>query len=250
MPPGKEILKKVLQTCSPQLQQRVRRLYLVRQVLGDRGFREPEMLVLKSLISLGDSVADIGANVGVYTKELSSLVGPLGHVYAFEPVLDNFEILQAVITKGNLSNVLSFKAALGSQPGEYEMVIPDLGGFTGYYWAHLAEAGEAGRREKAKVLTLDGLWKANKIQRLDFIKCDVEGAELEVIKGALRIIASQLPGWLLEVSRETSDEVFRLLNGFGYRAFVYDDRLVEVDGYRDKEFSNYFFLHPKSGTNT
>jgi hypothetical protein len=76
------------------------------------------------------------------------------------------------------------------------------------------------------------------------------GPELEVIKGALRIIASQLPGWLLEVSRETSDEVFRMLKNFGYRAFVYEGRLVEVDGYRDKEFSNYFFLHRKSGTKT
>jgi FkbM family methyltransferase len=250
MPLGKEILKKLLQTCSPQFQQQIRRLYLVRQVLGDHGFREPEMLALKCLISLGDSVADIGANVGVYTKELSSLVGPTGHVYSFEPVLDSFEILQAVITKGNLSNVLSFQAALGSQPGEHEMVIPDLGGFTGYYWAHFAGTGDSGRREKVTALTLDGLWKAKKIQRLDFIKCDVEGAELEVIKGALRIIASQLPGWLLEVSRETSDEVFRMLKNFGYRAFVYEGRLVEVDGYRDKEFSNYFFLHRKSGTKT
>jgi FkbM family methyltransferase len=248
---GKETLKKVvLKTCSPQLQRRIRRLFLVRQVLERRGFREPEMLALKSLVSPGNSVADIGANVGVYTKELSSLVGPTGHVYSFEPILDTFEILQAVISKANLSNVSSFKAALGSQPAEHEMVIPDLGGFTGYYWAHLARTGDSGRREKVKVLTLDGLWKSNSIQRLDFIKCDVEGGELEVMHGGLALIQSQLPGWLLEVSRETSDEVFRILKDFGYRAFVYDSRLVEVDGYRDKEFSNYFFLHPKSGPNT
>jgi FkbM family methyltransferase len=204
------------------------------------------MLVLKSLVSPGDSVADIGANVGVYTEELSSLVGPTGHVYSFEPVSDTFEILQAVVNKANLSNVSTFNAALGSQPAEHEMVIPDLGGFTGYYWAHLARTDDAGRREKVKVLTLDGLWKANTIQRLDFIKCDVEGGELEVIRGALDLIRSDLPAWLLEVSRGTSGELFKILKGFGYHAFVYDKRLIETDGYRDKEFSNYFFLHPKS----
>lgn len=246
---GKEILKTlVLKTCSPQLQRRLRRLFLVRQVLGRRGHREPDMMALNSLVSPGDSVADIGANVGVYTNELSSLVGPTGHVYAFEPILDTFEILQAVISKAHLSNVRLFNVALGSQPAEHEMVIPDLGGFTGYYWAHFAQNGDSGRREKVKVVTLDELCKTNTIGRLNFIKCDVEGGELEVIRGALELVRSQLPGWLLEVSRETSHEVFRMLKGFGYQAFVYDSRLVETDGYRDKEFSNYFFLHPKSRT--
>ncbi len=242
---GKEILKTLLlKTCSPRLQGKIRSLFLVRQVLEGRGFREPDMLALKSLVSPGNSVADVGANVGVYTKELSSLVGPTGHVYSFEPILDTFEILQAVISKAHLSNVRSFNAALGSQPAEHEMVIPDLGGFTGYYWAHFARTGDSGRREKVKVLTLDELWKSNAIRKLDFIKCDVEGGELEVIRGASEVIRSQLPGWLLEVSRETSDELFTILKGFGYQAFVYDqERLIKTDGYRDKEFSNYFFLH-------
>lgn len=207
------------------------------------------MRALKSLISPGDSVADIGANAGVYTKEFSSLVGPTGHVYSFEPILETFEILESVISKAHLSNVRSFNAALGSQSAENEMVIPDLGGFTGYYWAHFARNGDSGRREKVKVLTLDELWKSKTIERLDFIKCDVEGGELEVIRGALELIRSHLPGWLLEVSRETSDEVFRILKDLGYRAFVYDSRLAETDGYRDKEFSNYFFLHPRNTHN-
>jgi FkbM family methyltransferase len=203
------------------------------------------MQALKSLVSPGNSVADIGANVGVYTKELSSLVGSTGHVFSFEPIVDTFEILRAVITKANLCNVHPFNVALGSQPAEHEMVIPDLGGFTGYYWAHFARSGDTGRREKVKVLTLDELWKANTIKRLNFIKCDVEGGELEVIRGGLGLIGSQLPGWLLEVSRETSDELFRIFKGFGYQSFVYDKQLIKTEGYRDKEFSNYFFLHPK-----
>jgi hypothetical protein len=93
---------------------------------------------------------------------------------------------------------------------------------------------------------LDDLWKEGAIPRLDFIKCDVEGAELEVIRGALDLIRSQLPGWLVEVSRKTSYELFRVLKDLGYKAFVFDKQLVQTDLYRDKEFSNYFFLHPKT----
>lgn len=244
---GKEALKTlVLKTCSPQLQRKLRRIFLVRQILAQRGHREPEMLALKSLVKPGDSVADIGANAGVYTHELSSLVGQAGRVYAFEPISETFEILTSVVSKAHLTNVETFNAALGSQAAELDMVIPDLGGFTGYYWAHVARSGDVGRRQKVNVYTLDDLWRTNKIGRLNFIKCDVEGGELAVIQGASKLIESQSPGWLLEVSRDTSPEVFSLFKGLGYRAFVFDGKLVETGGYRDKEFSNYFFLHPKS----
>ncbi|MGH7229339.1 MAG: FkbM family methyltransferase [Nitrospiraceae bacterium] len=204
------------------------------------------MEVLESVVRKGDSVADIGANVGVYTRELSSLVGPDGCVYAFEPMTENYEILEAVIRKARLSNVFPFRAALGGRLGQSTMVIPDMGGFMGYYWAHIAQPGDSGQQETVEVLTLEELCRRKTIQCLHFIKCDVEGSELDVIQGGRTLIQSQLPGWLLEVARKTSDEVFNLLKGLGYRAYVYDKRLTPTESYRDKEFSNYFFFHPNS----
>jgi len=244
---AKEFLKDlVLKTCSRRLQKRLRVFYLTKQVVQHRNFHEAVMEILESIVQKGDSVADIGANIGAYTRELSSLVGPNGFVYAFEPMTENYEILEAVIRKARLSNVSSFRAALGCQLGRSTMVIPDTGGFTGYYLAHFAQSGESGRQETVEVLTLEELWKSKTIQCLHFIKCDVEESELEVIRGGHELIQSQLPGWLLEVSRKTSDEVFYLLRGLGYRAFVYNKRLTPTEGYRDKEFSNYFFFHPNS----
>ena len=191
-------------------------------------------------------MADVGANIGVYTKELSSCVGTRGQVYSFEPILENYEILETVMRKACLSNVRHFHAALGSQLGKYEMAIPDLGGFNIDNWAHFVQPGDSGRRETVEVLSLDELWKRNIIQRLDFIKCDVEGSELEVIRGGLELIHSQCPGWLIEVSRRTSNEVFYLLKDLGYRGFVYGHKLIQTESYRDKEFSNYFFFHTNS----
>ncbi len=226
------------------MQHRLRRFYLARRVVAGREFHEVEMNVLGSMIAPGDSVADIGANVGAYTWQLSSLVGASGKVHAFEPVSLNYDILQTVVRKGRLANVQLYGVALGSVQEEREMAVPDLGGFTGYYWAHLAKPGEHG--EKVTVATLDGLWRAKTIQQLDFIKCDVEGFELEVIRGARAVLDAQHPAWLLEVSRDTSADVFAALVGHGYRGFVYDGKLVPTDRYRDKEFSNYFFIHPLS----
>ncbi len=243
----KQLLEKFIQrTCSPRLQQKVRHFYLTRRVLKDLGPREPEMAALKFLVCPGDSVADIGANLGVYTKELSLLVGPTGRVYSAEPIRENYQVLESVTRKADLSNVRLFQAAIGSRAGQRQMVIPDLGNWIGYYQAHFSQVGDIGRFDTVEVLTLDELWRSNAISRLDFIKCDVEGAELDVLQGGLVLVEAQLPGWLMEVSRETSGKVFGILRRLGYRAFVYNRGLIQTQSYRDKEFSNYFFLHPNS----
>lgn len=232
--------------CTPGLQRKLRHFYVTRQILKNQTFHEPEMNLLKSLVFMGDRVADVGANVGAYTLELSHLVGSSGNVYSFEPISENYDILQTVVRKAGLSNVQSFHAALGSTAGHSEMVIPDSGVFVGFYLAHLAEPGDSGRRMTVDVRTLDDLWRTKAITDLDFIKCDVEGGELEVIRGGLELIQSQRPGWLLEVSRETSGELFGLLRALGYQAFVYADKLIRTESYRHKEFSNYFFFHSQS----
>lgn len=232
--------------CTPGLQSKLRHFYVSRQILKNRTFHEPEMNLLKSFVFRGDCVADVGANVGAYTVELSHLVGSNGNVYSFEPISENYDILQTVVRKGGLSNVRSFHAALGSAAGQCEMVIPDSAAFIGFYLAHLAEPEDSGRRMTVEVRTLDDFWRTKAITDLDFIKCDVEGTELEVIRGGLELIESQRPGWLLEVSRETSGELFGLLRTLGYQAFVYADNLIRTESYRDKEFSNYFFFHSRS----
>lgn len=244
---GLDLLKSTIRTvCSQRLQSRLRLIYVARQVVNSHSFHESEMNILKSLVHAGDHVADVGANVGAYTLELSRLVGSQGHVYAFEPITNNYDILQRVIRKAGLSNVHTFYAALGAEAGECEMVIPDSDAFTGFYLAHRAEPGDTGQRKKVEMLTFNDLWKSKVVSRLDFIKCDVEGGELAVVRGGAELIENQRPGWLMEVSRDTSSEVFRFFHEFGYLAFVYDHKLVQTQGYRDKEFSNYFFFHPGS----
>ena len=160
MIPGKEALKKlILGVTTPRFQQTLRRAYLTRRVSKMQGYREPEMELLTSLVKAGDSVADIGANVGAYTVQLSILAGPSGHVYSFEPILENYEILESVVKKARLLNVSTFRAALGEKQSKSEMVVPNLGGFTGYYWAHFAKAGESGQHQMVNVCRLDDLWK-------------------------------------------------------------------------------------------
>ena len=239
----KNLMVKIL---PPTLLSWLRYMYLSKQVLQDKGNGEHELDILSTFLRRGDVVIDIGANVGVYTKAFASLVGAEGKIYAFEPLRDNLEILKKVIRDAKLSNIRLFHAALGSEAGTQDMVIPELGGFVGYYWAHLATPDESGKRETTEVLTLDDLQKSHEIEHVDFMKCDVEGGELDVLIGGCELLKAQRPAMLVEVSKPTSERVFHELKSFGYQPFVYTTTLIKTETFLDKEFSNYFFIHPES----
>lgn len=207
---------------------------------------EADLLLLDHLVQEGDAVADIGANIGVFTHKLSLLVGSSGSVMSFEPVSTNFTTLTAVIRKGALYNVQAFHAALGGAAGRTEIVIPESAGFEGLYEAHLTEDQDIpGVRETVEVLTLDSIRKGK--VALDFIKCDVEGHELHVLTGAREVLETARPGWLLEVSRKTNEQVFERFLQLGYKSFFEEaGKLQQTDSYCDGRRSNYFFLHPES----
>jgi FkbM family methyltransferase len=234
----------VRRTFDDATQRRLRRGYVTARVLVGVGRREREMGALASIVRAGDRVVDIGANVGIYTKALSRLVGPNGRVYSFEPVSDNYEILRAVARMGRLSNVVTFRLALGSRQGEVEMVVPEAANFGGYYTAHVAGEGDQGRRERVPVQTLDTLHRQGPLTRVDFVKCDVEGAEVEVLTGGSELFARQRPSCLIEIDRRTARDVFSRFAALGYRSFVFDGSFVPVGGFQGRKVSKYVFIHP------
>jgi FkbM family methyltransferase len=243
----KDSLKKLaLTVLGQESTQTLRRYYLPTQVLRDRIPHEREHELLQAMIMSGDTVIDAGANIGVYTRALAERVGATGRVYAFEPLEENLSILRRVVQRGGYAQVELFDLALGARNETREMVIPDLGGFTGLYWAHFANPSDSGRRCAVKVISLDEFARQRRPDRLQFIKCDVEGAEREILRGGAGTIQQFRPGWLMEVTRTTSDEIFQMMHAWGYRAFVYASSLRETAGYRDGEASNYFFIHPDS----
>lgn len=93
---SKTLLKRVAAGLPPLWQQELKRIHFRREIRRHTfASTEPEFRLLDSMISAGDWVMDIGANVGHYTKRLSDLVGPRGRVIAVEPVPDTFALLAA-----------------------------------------------------------------------------------------------------------------------------------------------------------
>ncbi len=91
-----EVFNSIAAKLPMRLQQRMKRIHFAYQIKRDRfSADEPEFDLSQDLISGGDWVVDIGANIGHYTLLFSKLVGPTGRVIAFEPMPETFELLCA-----------------------------------------------------------------------------------------------------------------------------------------------------------
>jgi FkbM family methyltransferase len=180
---------------------------------------EPDSLICRDYVKPGDSVLDIGANIGTYTKLLSDLVGINGYVYSFEPIPETFDYLQHNV--GGLRNVGVYPFAVSAHSGRAYMRIP-AGNF---YQAHLSQSGIG-----VRLVALDDF--VDSIPP-SFIKCDVEGHELEVIRGAQKLIQRCHPTWLMEIS---SPESTSAMKSFGYVA--------------TKLHVNWLFVYPHAGSSS
>lgn len=139
----------------------------------------------------GDTVVDVGANIGYYTILLADKVGKTGKVYAFEPDEISFEILLKNIKENNLKNIEAINAALGSKIGKLKLhkSKENFGDHKLY--------GRDKDIEKVKIINLDDYLKNIKI---NLMKIDTQGWEPEVIEGAKNIISKNKPTIFMEYS--------------------------------------------------
>lgn len=212
-------------------------------------FHESDFDFVRLLIKPGDSVVDIGANAGWYTKYFSDLIGPDGCVYSIEPVPPTYEILVNTIKKLRIENARHYNYALSNKPGMTTMAIPlySAGG-ENFYRSHIIDSSsENGLRTfEVETTTLDILMKDTR-SGISLVKCDVEGHELQVLEGASRFLALSDAAWLIEISGNPdqagsgANRVFEIFSEHDYRPYYYHDgQLVErVIG--DSSI-NYFML--------
>jgi FkbM family methyltransferase len=193
---------------------------------------EPEMLGLSRVVGPGDVCIDVGAAAGLYTVPLSRLVGPSGVVHSVEPLPFAWPVWNRVLGVRDNPNVQHHCLALGSEPGEATMSVPmgRYGLVTGRSFVSQKSTGLGSNVEFAQhinfpvtVDTLDGLAAQVGLDRLDFMKVDVEGAELQVLHGGKNVIESFRPAMLLEIEgRHTErnacspDDVVDWLSTRGY----------------------------------
>lgn len=144
-----------------------------------------------------DIVFDIGAYVGDTALWFSKTVGSQGEVYAFEPEPNNFAKLKTNIERNNITNVIPLQMALSETEGRTQIV--GRGGVTAIT--------QRGTNTTIEATTIDKFVKVNKVPKVDYIKMDVEGHELKVLKGAAETIQTYKPRLALSVYHRGDDLV-------------------------------------------
>lgn len=202
---------------------------------------EGELELLRQLCRPGSVVADIGANIGAITVPLATHVGMSGFVYAFEPQRVVFQTLCANVALQSLTNVECIAAGVGAERGH--VTIPDLdydreANFGGF------ELSTFQQGRKVPIVTLDDY---RDVAHFDLIKIDVEGMELEVLRGGEQLIREQRPLLYVENDRpEKSEALVAALQRLEYNCFWHRPLLFNANNYRhnpDNIFGSASFVN-------
>ena len=247
----REFLKTQALTRLPEPWLRIlRRQHYARTVRKFNEHDEPDLAIVRHLVAFGTTAVDLGANIGVYTKILSTLVGPNGRVVSVEPVAETVSYLSRNVRVLRMVNVTVVHAAVSNATGTVSMEIPvnESGGpyFTRARVVDIERGRTLGHRSvRVRSMTLDEITVA--AERISFIKCDVEGHELECLAGAESVIEKHHPAWLIEVwgdpdrAGSRAARVFSALDARGYTDWLFDGRFLRRRRPGDQSV-NYFFL--------
>lgn len=174
---------------------------------------------LKNLIGDGGVAIDIGANLGYYTRELSRLVGSKGVVYGVEPVPPIFEVLNHNTRRMNNVNLLN--VALGTENTTITMANNTVAS-TGYFGTgqnYVQQTEEHDAMEFVAIMQR-GSELFSSLQKIDLIKCDIEGYEYVVLGEMRSLIEEHRPIVLLETGDDNRKKMIALFTELNYKPFT------------------------------
>ncbi|MDP3947248.1 MAG: FkbM family methyltransferase [bacterium] len=205
------------------------------------------------IVKPGDTVVDLGANIGYFTLLFSRLVGPAGKVFAFEPEPKNFAYLRRNIEINNYKNITALEKAASDKNGTTKLFVCSYD--TGHHTINQYEGVDAYRRGKPsekksidiEMVRLDDFLRG-KTPRVDVVKMDVEGAEPLAIAGMdgilktnpnIKIVMEFFP-LLIQAMGRSPKEFFEQLRGYEFKIFLIGGEYsMEKDAGDWPEIKNY-----------
>jgi FkbM family methyltransferase len=204
----------------------VRALYARLYGLGKTLAEPRERRFLREQTEPGMVIFDVGANIGFYTLLLAKRVGPTGRVHAFEPDPLSFAILSRRAAR---PNVELNPTAVGDRTGRITLFTHRSNRADNR--VHDSLGGETAETVEVALTTLDDYCAARRIDRIDAVKMDIQGAEVAALKGFRKTLGRLRPRWLLiEFSPEhlraagSSPEGFwKILDEVGFEPWGFDE---------------------------
>jgi len=200
----------------------------------------------------GTTMLDIGANHGIYSIYMSRAAGADGSLIAFEAQPELGDHLQDVRESFGLDNMTIVNKGLSSEAGMLQMSRSKIGSGAASFHADERDGWE---KIDIPVIRLDDYVQEHGTENVSFVKCDVEGHELEVFRGGERLLSRDHPAILFECHQGEAEkgELFEYLADLGYDGYFYyvdprDHRSLLHKG-RGKyvpytEFADYDYARP------
>jgi FkbM family methyltransferase len=212
------------------------------------GEYEPESIALiQQVIQPGDIVVEAGANIGTETLLLAQQVGCSGRVYAFEPVPHIADWLHLNVLHNHLSDRVSIvRFSLGENTASVTFHLAPRS-FTNQGMSSKLPFRGATEQLDVRQVTLDAWCSLNDIQRLDFLKMDIQGAEIDLLRGGVQTLQTYRPMVYTEAcsSQLSLKELWRTLRDLNYRVFrvLPGNRLVSLADENKLVGGNWLALH-------
>lgn len=197
-------------------------------------YEQSEVAFVRRTVEAGQTVLDIGANIGFFSILMGALVGSTGHVYAFEPVAGNADLLERSVRENRMEERITLRrVVVGDVEGPGQLIVLDLAAGAlnsgGAYLQPLHTGPPLGH--EVRPVTMVALDRANLRSPVSFVKIDVEGAEPLVFRGAMAMLESDRPIILSEinppqlrnVSGCTPGEFLSEMKALGYNCCALED---------------------------
>ena len=219
------------------------------EILNFGNYEEDFLSMMFKLIKPNFTIFDIGASIGWYTLNIAKFF-PSARIFSFEPIPAIFENLKTNLALNGFKNVEIYNFGFSDCEKEQIFYVNPEESVS----ASLRDISESAnvREVMCFVKRLDDFVEEHNVKNLDFIKCDVEGAELLVFKGGLKAIKQYQPIIFAEMLRKWAakfnyhpNDIIKLLSQIGYRCFKIKDGLLAEFFSMDENTAetNFFFLN-------
>lgn len=199
---------------------------------GDRGvsrelavhrLHEPlSTSLLQEHLKPGMTVVDVGSNIGYFALLESRLVGPSGKVVAIEPVPGNAELLRRNVRDNQQTNIEIYQLAIGDRNGSLPIYLSARSNW------HSLRPTPSSQTCMVTVATLDSFISEAALESVDLVRMDVEGYEIDILKGMRQVLRRYAPDLLIElhpdvVGSNAMVDYLRSLEDLGYTPqFVFE----------------------------